>query len=76
VIDFWQSQFDFFEAEISPLGIVLADALDRMAYRHSTLGPFSFPPSPDAIAEESVGNTTESTSAEFMAEVDAELVRD
>jgi hypothetical protein len=51
VIDFWQSKYDFFESEISPSSVFLAGVLDRMAYQHSALGPFSFPPSPDALSE-------------------------
>jgi hypothetical protein len=54
VIDFWQSKYDFFESEISPSSIFLSGVLDRIAYQHSTLGPFSFPPSQDGLLEESV----------------------
>jgi len=76
VIEFFLSPYDFFESEISPIGIVLADALERIAYDHSTLGPFSFPPSPDAPVKASEDEMIHSTSEEFMSEVDAELVRD
>ena len=55
VIDFWESKYDFFESEISPSGIFLAEVLERLAYQHFTFGPFSFPPSPDALTRESVG---------------------
>lgn len=51
VIDFWRSTYDFFESEISPSSDFLAGVLDRMAYEHSTLGPFSFPAYPDALEE-------------------------
>ncbi len=54
VIDFWQSRYDFFESEISPSSIFLAGVLESLAYKHSTLGPFSFPPSPNALSETSV----------------------
>lgn len=50
VIDFWQSKYDFFQSQISPGGVFLTSVLDRLAYEHSTLGPFSFPPSPDNLA--------------------------
>ena len=77
VIDFWESKYDLFESEISPIGIFLADVLDRLAYRHSTLGPFSFPP-PETSAQESVSEGMIGTiSEEFPAEAEsAELVRD
>lgn len=55
VIDFWQSKYDFFESEISPGSIFLTGVLDRLAYQHSTLGPFSFPPLPDQLHQTSMG---------------------
>ena len=54
VIDFWESKYDFFESEISPYSIVLAEVLDRLAFQHFTFGPFSFPPSPGALTQASV----------------------
>ena len=74
VIDFWESKYDFFESEISPSSIVLAGVLDRLAYQHFTFGPFSFPPSPDALTRESVGRGINSD-IEASAEVETgELV--
>jgi hypothetical protein len=49
IIDFWQSKYDFFESEISPSAVFLSEVVDRLAYEHSAFGPFSFPPSPDAV---------------------------
>jgi len=67
VIDFWQSQYDFFESEISPCGIFLTGVLDRLAHEHASLGPFSFPPSPDALAQalsnHAIASTPEGSSA-------------
>jgi hypothetical protein len=76
VIDFWESKYDFFESEMSPIGIVLDDVLRRLAYHHSTLGPFTFPP-PETLAEAAVSEAMiDAASAESLAEVDsAELVR-
>jgi len=62
VIDFWESKYDFFESEISPSSIFLAGVLDRLAFRHFTFGPFSFPPSPGALTGVSVGQGTNSES--------------
>ena len=74
VIDFWESKYDFFESEISPCSIFLAGVLDRLAYQHFTFGPFSFPPSPDALTRESVGRGINSDS-EALDEVETgELV--
>jgi hypothetical protein len=76
VIDFWQSKYDYFESEMSPIGIFLADVLDRLAYDHSTLGPFTFPP-PETFAEALASEAmVDADSAESQADVeDAELVR-
>jgi hypothetical protein len=56
VIDFWESQHDFFESEISPSSIFLTSVLDRLAYQHLAFGPFSFPPPPAPLARESLGH--------------------
>jgi hypothetical protein len=58
VIDFWRSKYDFFESEISPCSIFLTAVLDRLAYQHSTLGPFSFPLSLDVAPTTPVGRGT------------------
>jgi hypothetical protein len=70
VIDFWRSKYDFFESEISPTGIFLTGVLDRLAYQESTLGSFSFPPPPHAIASKGCSEVEESTEVE-----DEEFVR-
>ena len=76
VIDHWQSPYDFFVGEISPIGIVLDDVLRRMAYDHSTLRPFSFPP-PETLAEALDSEAmVDADSAESQADLeDSELVR-
>jgi hypothetical protein len=63
VIDFWLSKYDFFESEISPTSIFLTGVLDRMAYQHSTLGPFSFPPDPSDLSETKADPRLDSESA-------------
>jgi hypothetical protein len=77
VIRYWQSKYDYFESEMSPIGIFLADVLDRLAYHHSTLGPFTFPPPETLVTEALLSEAMiDAASAESLAEVDsAELVR-
>ena len=55
VIDFWRSKYDFFESEILPSSIFLTGVLDRLAYQHCSVGPFSFPPPPAPLVGESFG---------------------
>ena len=74
--DFWQSKYDFFESEISPTAIFLTDIINRMAYQHATLGPFSFPPTPEAPVNLSVSEGINSTTAEMPQAEDLEVVRD
>jgi hypothetical protein len=75
VIDFWRSKYDFFESETSPSSIFLAGVLDRMAYQHSILGPFSFPPPPDVLSDMSLDQEMDSES-EVLHQVETlELVR-
>ena len=75
VIDFWQSKYDFFQSEISPSGIFLTSVLDRLAYEHSTLGPFSFPPSPGALTETPLDQAIELNAEESTEVEGAELLR-
>jgi hypothetical protein len=70
VIDFWESKYDFFESETSHSSIFLTGVLDRLAYQHCTFGPFSFPPSPDALTRESVDQRIDSGS-EALGDVEA-----
>ena len=76
VIDFWRSKYDFFESEISASSIFLAGVLDRLDYQNSTLGPFSFPPSSDALADTSVGHGISSESEVSNEDEYAQLVGD
>lgn len=62
VIDFWESKYDFFESESSPSSILLTGVLDRLAYQHLNVGPFSFPPSSDALTLMSLGQQINSDS--------------
>ena len=62
VIDFWESKYDFFESENSPSSILLTGVLDRLAYQHLNVRPFSFPPSPDALTQVSLGQRINSDS--------------
>jgi hypothetical protein len=76
VTESWKSKYDYFESEISPIGIFLSDVLHRMAYHHCSLGPFSFPPSAEATSEESSSKRGETAPDEFSASVeDVQLVR-
>jgi hypothetical protein len=76
VTESWKSKYDYFESEISPIGIFLSDVLHRMAYHYSSLGPFSFPPSAEATSEESSSTRGETAPDEFSASVeDVQLVR-
>lgn len=76
VIDFWRSKYDFFESEIAPTGTFLREVLDRLVYQQFTLGPFSFPPSSDAMPQMAVDRENIPKLAAASSEVEqVEVVR-
>ena len=74
VIDFWKSKYDFFESEFSPSSLFLNGVLVRLTYEHISFGPFSFPPSPNALPRESVAQAINPESETQEKAKNAELV--